>query len=124
MGSLLEALQAREAADRTRVEALRAAMDRLAEQLAAEQALLGRLGITRQTVIEILAGEELPGGDAVVADRGPAPEAGVGRRGWACRFRSSARTDRLGAGVASGVPGRGGGAGRCRGGAACQAGVP
>lgn len=35
MGSLLEALEAREAAARARVEALRAEMDRLAERLAA-----------------------------------------------------------------------------------------
>jgi hypothetical protein len=64
VGSLLEALQAREQAARTRVEALRAEMDRLAEQVAAEQELLGRLEITRQTVVEVLAGEELPGQDA------------------------------------------------------------
>jgi hypothetical protein len=76
MGSLLEALEARERAARARVEGLRAEMDRLAERLAAEQALLGRLEITRQTVVEVLAGEELPGGDAVVAD--PDPNAVVG----------------------------------------------
>ena len=76
MGSLLEALQAREQAARTRVEALRAEMDRLAEQVAAGQELLGRLEITRQTVIEVLAGEALPGGDAVVAD--PDPQSGLG----------------------------------------------
>ncbi|MGH9004779.1 MAG: hypothetical protein ACRDYV_16780 [Acidimicrobiia bacterium] len=74
MASLLEALQAREQAARTRVEALRAEMDRLAERVAAEQELLGRLEITRQTVVEVLAGEQLPGGDAVVAD----PGAGAG----------------------------------------------
>ena len=76
MGSLLEALDARERAARTRVKALRAEMDRLAEQVAAEEALLGRLEITRQTVVEVLAGEELPGGDAVVID--PDPNAGAG----------------------------------------------
>jgi hypothetical protein len=76
VGSLLEALEAREAAARTRVKALRAEMDRLAEQVAAEQELLGRLEITRQTVIEVLAGDDLPGGDAV--DIGPDPNAGVG----------------------------------------------
>jgi hypothetical protein len=74
MGSLLERLEAREAAARTRVEALRAEMDRLAEQVAAEQALPERLEITRQTVVEVLAGEALPGEAAVVSD----PEAGVG----------------------------------------------
>ena len=49
-------------------------MDRLAEQLAAEQALLGRLEVTRRTVVEVLAENALPGGDAVVAD--PDPQAG------------------------------------------------
>lgn len=42
MASLLEALQARAVAARVRVEALRAEMDRLAEQMATEQELLGR----------------------------------------------------------------------------------
>jgi hypothetical protein len=74
VGSLLEALDARERAARVRVEALRAEMDRLAEQVAAEEALLGRLEITRQTVVEVLAEDALPGGDAVVAD--PDPQAG------------------------------------------------
>jgi hypothetical protein len=37
------------------VEALRAEMGRLAEQVAAEQELLGRLEITRQTVVEVVA---------------------------------------------------------------------
>src|SRR6266508_2729753 len=83
MASLLEALEARERAARARVEALRAEMDRLAERLAAEQALLGRLEITRQTVVEVLAGEELPSGGAVVAD--PDPKAGVGA-GSGCRW--------------------------------------
>src|SRR5919197_1982914 len=65
-------------------------MDRLAERLAAEQALLGRLEVTRQTVVEVLAGgDDLPGGDAVVID----PEAGVAAAtpGWEGRFPSSAR---------------------------------
>src|SRR6266540_455417 len=61
VASLLERLEAREQAARVRVEALRAEMDRLAEQVAAEQELLGRLEITRQTVIEILAGDDVPG---------------------------------------------------------------
>jgi hypothetical protein len=76
MGSLLGALEAREVAARSRVEALRAEMDRLAERLAAEQELLGRLEITRQTVTWVLAGDALPGEDAVGID--PDPEAGVG----------------------------------------------
>ncbi len=77
MGSLLEALQAREAAARARVEALQAEMDRLAEQVAAEQELLGRLEITRQTVVEVLAGDALPGGDGLVGI-GPDPNVGGG----------------------------------------------
>jgi hypothetical protein len=76
VGSLLEALQAREQAARTRVEALRVEMDRLAEHLAAEQELLGRLEISRQTVLEVLAGDGLPGQDAVGI--GPDPGTGAG----------------------------------------------
>ena len=76
MGSLLEALEAREAAACARVEALRAEMDRLAERLAAEQELLGRLEITRRTVIEVLAGDALPGEEAAGID--PDPNAGAG----------------------------------------------
>jgi hypothetical protein len=49
-------------------------MERLAEHLAAEEQLLSRLQITRQTVIEVLAGDELPTEDGVVSD----PEAGAG----------------------------------------------
>src|SRR6266487_4274437 len=71
MASLLERLEAREQAARSRMEALRAEMDRLGEQAAAEQELLGRLEITRQTVIEVLAGDDVPGID-------PAPAGGVG----------------------------------------------
>jgi septum formation inhibitor-activating ATPase MinD len=74
MGSLLERLEQREQAARGRVEALRAEMERLAEHLAAEEQLLSRLQITRQTVIEVLAGDELPTEDGVVSD----PEAGAG----------------------------------------------
>ena len=77
MASLLEALQAREQAARTRVEALRAEMDRLAERLAAEQELLGRLEITRQTVVEVLAGDDLSGGDGVGIDSNPETGAGA-----------------------------------------------
>jgi hypothetical protein len=74
MGSLLERLEAREQAARTRVEALRAEMDRLAEHLAAEQERLRRLEITKETVIEVLAGGDDDGEVGVVVD----PEAGVG----------------------------------------------
>jgi len=56
MGSLMAELEAREAAARGRAEALRARIGELTEQLAAEEELLSRLGITRQTVVEILGG--------------------------------------------------------------------
>src|SRR6266540_2293071 len=93
MGSLLEALEAREQAARARVEALRAEMDRLAERLAAEQELLGRLEITRQTVIEVLAGDALPGEDADQAQAaGRARLAGRGRAG-AVRLRRGGGCD-------------------------------
>jgi hypothetical protein len=74
MGSLLERLGAREQAARSRVEGLRAEMDRLAEQVAAEEELLRRLEITRQTVIEVLAGEDA----SVAVDPDPHPNGGVG----------------------------------------------
>jgi hypothetical protein len=64
--SLLERLAARAAAARARVEALRAELDRLAERLAAQEELLGRLEITRQTIIEVLAGGDGDGEDAGV----------------------------------------------------------
>jgi hypothetical protein len=60
MGSLLERLEQRGQAARTRVEALRAELDALAGRLAAEETLLERLEITRTTVLELLAGD---GGD-------------------------------------------------------------
>ncbi len=41
---------------RVRAEALRARIAELTEQLAGEEELLSRLGITRQTVLEILGG--------------------------------------------------------------------
>ena len=56
MGSLMAELEAREAAARGRAEALRARIGELTEQLAAEEELLSRLGITRQTVVEVLGG--------------------------------------------------------------------
>jgi hypothetical protein len=56
VGSLMAELEAREAAARGRAEALRARIAELTEQLAAEEGLLSRLGITRQTVVEILGG--------------------------------------------------------------------
>src|SRR6266540_1608685 len=59
VGSLMAELEAREAAARGRAEGLRARIAELAEQLAAEEGVLSRLGITRQTVLEIRDG----GGD-------------------------------------------------------------
>ena len=66
MGSLLEELARREAAARERVERLR-------ERLAAEEELLSRLVITRETVEEIL-------GEA--AELVEQPAVGIGRVGW------------------------------------------
>ncbi len=58
MGSLMAELEAREAAARGRAEALRMRIAELAEQLAGEEELLSRLGVTRQTVLEILGGDD------------------------------------------------------------------
>ncbi len=58
MGSLMAELEAREAAARGRAEALRMRIAELTEQLAGEEELLSRLGITRQTVVEILGGDD------------------------------------------------------------------
>jgi hypothetical protein len=58
MGSLMAELEAQEAAARGRAEALRARIAELTEQLAAEDELLSRLGITRRTVLEILGGDD------------------------------------------------------------------
>ena len=58
-------LDAREAAARGRVEALRERIAELTEQLAAEEELVSRLGITRQTVLEIGL-TLMPGGFASV----------------------------------------------------------
>jgi len=74
MGSLLGRLEAREGAARVRVEELRAEMAALAERLVAEEELLGRLQITRQTVIEVLAGPDLPEDGAVAAGTGTVSE--------------------------------------------------
>src|SRR5436190_91782 len=57
-------LEAREAAAHARAEALRARIAALTEQLAGEEELLSRLGITRQTVLEILGGRDVHGSGA------------------------------------------------------------
>src|SRR6266545_4099860 len=72
MGSLMAELEAREAAARGRAEALRARIAELTEQLAGEEELLSRLGITRQTVLEILGGgDDHQWGAVEGADGGP-----------------------------------------------------
>ncbi len=72
MGSLMAELEAREAAAYARAEALRARIAELAEQLTAEEELCSRLGITRQTVLEILGGRDDHGWGALEgADGGP-----------------------------------------------------
>src|SRR6266511_573880 len=82
MGSLMAELEAREAAARGRAEALRARIAELTEQLAGEEELLSRLGITRQTVLEFLGGGEVAqDGDAGVRAalrlNGPVARAGL-----------------------------------------------
>jgi hypothetical protein len=63
MGSLLEELARREAAARKRIEEIREQIERLQENLMAEEQALSRLVVTRETVQEILgeaAGERPP----------------------------------------------------------------
>lgn len=62
MGSLLEELARREAAARERAEAIREQIEDLCERLAAEEELVSRLVITRETVAEILGGAAGPAG--------------------------------------------------------------
>ena len=68
MGSLLERLAEREAVVRGRVERLRAEIAALSAELAGEEEVLSRLTATRETVLDLLAGDE----QDVVADRGVA----------------------------------------------------
>jgi len=77
MSSLLERLEQREAAARVRVEGLRAEMATLAERLTAEEAVLERLAITKQTVIEVLAGDDLSDEAAVGVGVGASPATGT-----------------------------------------------
>src|SRR6266508_5715723 len=65
MGSLMAELEAREAAAQARAEALRARIAALTEELTAEEELCSRLGITRQTVLEILGGHDDRGSGGV-----------------------------------------------------------
>jgi hypothetical protein len=65
-------LEAREAAAHARAEALRARIAALTEQLAGEEELCSRLGMTRQTVLEILGGGDEHGSGALEgAEVGP-----------------------------------------------------
>jgi hypothetical protein len=65
MGSLLEELARREAAARKRIEEIREQIERLQEDLTAEEQALSRLVVTRETVREILgeAASEQPPSD-------------------------------------------------------------
>jgi hypothetical protein len=99
MGSLLERLEAREAATRARVEGLRAEMDRLAERLAGEEELLGRLEITRRTIIEVLAGGDGDGEDAILGG-------GVGAVPASPNLASPVAAATIAAGMGMPVPGQ------------------
>jgi len=71
MGSLLEELARREAAARKRIEEIREQIERLQENLAAEEEALSRLVVTRETVREIL-GEAAGGRPRADVDAGMA----------------------------------------------------
>lgn len=79
MGSLLEELARREMAARKRLEEIREQIERLQENLAAEEQALSRLVVTRETVQEIL-GEAVSERPLADADAGIADSAG-GREG-------------------------------------------
>src|SRR6516164_5797054 len=74
MGSLLEELARREAAARKRIEEIREQIERLQENLAAEEQVLSRLVVTGETVREILgqAPSERPPVDVDVGIAGSA----------------------------------------------------
>ncbi len=76
MGSLLEVLEAREQAARTRVEGSRAELAALTERLAGEEELLRRLQITRETILEVLGGAGVPDEEVVAAGGESAPALG------------------------------------------------
>jgi hypothetical protein len=101
MGSLMAELEAREAAARGRAEALRARIAELSEQLAAEEELLGRLGITRQTVLEILGGGDDHGwGSLEGADGRPGGVAQDGDAGVGAALRLDGPVARAAVGAA------------------------
>jgi hypothetical protein len=76
MGSLIEELEAREAAARARVEALEAEIVELTARLGSEREAWSRLRITRETVAEVIMDLGGPGTTAPVAG-GSEPEPGV-----------------------------------------------
>jgi len=74
MGSLLDELARREAAARKRIEEIREQIERLQENLTAEEQALSRLVVTRETVREILgeaASERPPAGADAGSVYGP-----------------------------------------------------
>ncbi|MFI5868423.1 hypothetical protein [Streptomyces sp. NPDC051546] len=80
MGSLIEELEAREAAARARVEGLEAEIASLAARLEGEREAWSRLRITRETVAEVIG--EMPGqvpveDGATVAQGSQGPEVRV-----------------------------------------------
>jgi hypothetical protein len=109
MGSLMAELEAREAAARGRAEALRARIVELTEQLAAEEELVSRLGITRQTVLEILGGGDdhewgpLEGADGRPGGVEVAQDGDAGVRAALCLNGPVARAALEAAPVAAGV---------------------
>lgn len=70
--SWLEELERREAAAREKICELRAQIEELAGHLAEQEMVLSRLEITRETMTEILSGEETVSESGSVAE----PEAG------------------------------------------------
>ncbi|MFE3281423.1 hypothetical protein [Nocardia sp. NPDC059239] len=83
MGSWLDELGRREAVARERAEELRVRIAGLTEQLAAEERLLSRLQVTRETMIEILGGTSDPTalvepGEIGAEAREPESESGSG----------------------------------------------
>src|SRR6266542_3300510 len=97
LGSLMAELEAREAAAYARAEALRARIAELAEQLTAEEELCSRLGITRQTVLEILGGRDDHGRGALEgADGGPGGVERTAMLRFGPRCASTARSHALG----------------------------
>jgi DNA repair exonuclease SbcCD ATPase subunit len=73
MGSLIDALQRREAAARAEAEELRGQIARLSERLARAEERLSRLVITRETVDEVLSEADEQASSAAAAADGTGP---------------------------------------------------